>query len=157
MLETSHVIIGNLGYLKSGKLNGIIYFCFKRKLAVKSISFREPSLTLLTMLVIYSGSAHTIENTKGVQGGFQNFLFPSHIFHSEFSVEFRQETLDTFCFKIQIVASVPKDFCANIYMLWKKQDGKKEETGNSGHDGYKCRAKSYLFSLFQPMKEESFW
>lgn len=77
-------------------MESFIFVLKKKEVSCKSISFREPSLTLLTVLVIYSGSAYTIENTKGVQGGFQSFLFPSHIFHSEFSVEFRQETLDIF-------------------------------------------------------------
>lgn len=152
LLETSHVIIGNLGYLKSGTANGIISFCFKRKVSYESISFIGPSLTLLTILVIYSVRACTMENTHGVQDGFQNFLFPAHSFHSEFCVEFRQKTLNifSFSFKIQNVASVSKDFCANIYMPW-------ENERKSGHSGHRWRAKSYLFSLFQPMKEESSW
>lgn len=58
MLETSHVIIGNLGYLKSGKSSRIISFGFKREVSFKSISFIETLLALPTILVIYSGSAN---------------------------------------------------------------------------------------------------
>lgn len=77
-------------------------------------------------------------NTSGVQGGFQNFLFPQLPLRIVCRIQMRPSVLSL---RFRSWSQSPKTciLYPNTFMPWK--------TGNSGHDRHRCRAKSCLFSL----------
>lgn len=76
-------------------------------------------------------------NTTGVEGDFQNFLFPFHNFHSEFHIEFRQETLSTFSVLVLRFRSWPRSLNTFMPIPAHTHHGEKKGANQAGHDKYR--------------------
>lgn len=92
-------------------------------------------------------------NTTGVEGGFQNFLFPFHNFHSEFHIEFRQETLSPFSVLVLRFRSWPRSL--NTFMPIPAHTHHGETKG--ANQGMIIQRQSYLFFLSSNQWKRSSW